>query len=88
MTPHRSKAIIAALLHTRMRQMKRFWMLPLAALTVVGVASVAQAAPGSRLLGTLKAIDSQTAGKADLVNWRWYRHHRHHRHYRNYRNYR
>ena len=68
--------------------MKRFWLLPLAALTVAGAASVAQAAPGSPLLGTLKLTNSQSAGKAELVNWRWYHHRRHHRHHRHHRNYR
>lgn len=62
--------------------MKRFWLLPLAALSLAGAASVAQAAPGSSMLGELKALTSPVAGKAEQVNWRWYHHRRHHQHHR------
>ena len=59
--------------------MKRFWLLPLAALSLAGAVSVAQAAPASPMLGTLKV---STAGKAQQVNWRWYNYRRYHHHRR------
>jgi hypothetical protein len=74
MAPHRSKAIDAALPHTKERQMKRFWLLPLAALSLASVASAAQAAP---TLGTLKAAVSH---ETQQVSWRWYGNWRHYLH--------
>ncbi len=67
--------------------MKRFWLLSLAALSLAGGMSVAQAAPASPVLATLKIDSSQSAAEAQLVNWRWYHHrrHHHHRHHRHYR---
>jgi ABC-type Zn2+ transport system substrate-binding protein/surface adhesin len=79
MAAHRSKAITAALLHKE-SQMKRFWLVPLAALSLAGAVSVAQAAPASPLLGTLAAT-SQSAGNQQ-VNWRRHHYRRHHQHRR------
>ena len=70
--------------------MKRTLLLSVAALTLAGAASLAQAAPASSVLGTMQAVKSDLAGKVEQVNWRhhrhwryqWYRHHRHHHHHR------
>ena len=67
--------------------MKRTLLLSVAALTIVGAASLAQAAPASSVLGTLQVAKADLVGKVEQVNWRhhrhwrwhWYRHHRHHR---------
>jgi hypothetical protein len=63
--------------------MTRIWLIPVAVAALAGAASIAQAAPASSVLGTVKVAASEQVGKAQ-VNYRWYhyRHHRHHRHYR------
>jgi hypothetical protein len=52
---------------------------------LAGAASIAQAAPASPVLGTVKVAISEQAASVQQVNWRrhHYRHHRrHHRHHR------
>jgi hypothetical protein len=70
--------------------MKRSWLLPLAALSLAGAVSVAQAAPASPVLATLKIDNPQSAGEAQLVSWRRYHHrrHHHHRYHRHHRHHR
>ena len=58
--------------------MKRFWLVPLAALSLLAVASGAQAAPASSLIGEIKAVTSHSIVKTELASWRWYRYLRHH----------
>ena len=50
---------------TRRRHMKRTLLLSVAALTLAGAASVAQAAPASPALGTIKVATSELAGKVE-----------------------
>jgi len=66
------------------KNMTRIWLLPVAVAALAGAASIAQAAPASSVLGTVKIAASEQVGKVQQVNYRWYhyRHHRHHRHYR------
>ncbi len=74
--------------------MTRFWLLPVAAVALVGAATFAQAAPAGSALGKLEPVASEQSAAVQQVHWRWWqyrhyrhewRHHRHHRHLR--RNY-
>ena len=58
--------------------MNRIWLLPVAVAALAGAASIAQAAPASSVLGTVKAAVSEQAGKVQQVNYRWYRYRHHH----------
>jgi hypothetical protein len=66
--------------------MSRIWLLPVAVAALAGAATIAQAAPASAVLGTVKVAATDQVGKATQVNYRWYRyqhhHRRHHRHNR------
>jgi hypothetical protein len=67
--------------------MTRIWLIPVAVAALAGAASIAQAAPASSVLGTVKLAVSEQVASAQQVHWRryhyrhHYRHHRHHRHY-------
>ena len=65
--------------------MNRMWLIPVAAVALAGAASLAQAAPASSMLGTIKVEHSELAGKAQEVKWRWWHHRRHHHHHRHHR---
>jgi hypothetical protein len=69
--------------------MNRIWLLPVAVAALAGAASIAQAAPASSVLGTVKAAASEQVDTATQVHYRRYYHYRHHHrgyyHYRHHR---
>jgi hypothetical protein len=68
--------------------MTRIWLIPVAVAALVGAASIAQAAPASSVLGTVKAATSEQVGVATQVNWRRHHHRHHHVHHRHHRHHR
>src|SRR5437660_717347 len=65
--------------YNKEKTMSRIWLLSVAVAALAGAASIAQAAPASSVLGTVKVATAEQIGAAQLVYWR--RHHRHHYNY-------